>query len=90
MVAKKRRKRGCNDTCMECGKWATEVCAYCKRPVCDEHARLWPHPRPGEKGTLADATRRIITCANRKCQMKLPDSARRAAVEAFKEIVDVP
>jgi hypothetical protein len=89
-VGAKRRKRGSNDVCLACGKWALETCAYCHRHVCEEHARIWPHPRPGEEATLAGATRRIITCPNRKCQQKLPESARKAAVDAFKEIVDVP
>jgi hypothetical protein len=89
-VGKTRRRKGSNDVCMVCGRWACVVCTYCERPLCDEHARLWPHPRPGEEATLSGATRRIITCPNSKCQKKLPDVARKAAVDAFKEIVDVP
>ena len=85
-----RRKKACNETCVECGKWAVERCAYCKRPICEDHSRIWPHPRPGEKSVLTSATRRIVTCPNCKCQTKLPDTARKAAIEAFREITDAP
>jgi hypothetical protein len=77
------QKKSGNAVCMICGKWADVSCSYCKRHLCEKHARVWPHPKPDGTPT----TRSIITCGNRKCQAKLPSSARKALAAAFKNEV---
>jgi hypothetical protein len=71
---RKRKVKGANATCYQCGRWAERACEHCERLLCGSCARVWPVE--GEKGSHPGE---IITCSSSRCQSKLSPELRRQA-----------